>query len=105
ARIEVWELVDPIQNIGYELLQEQSWRNTDFSAKVACYSRSKVCNVGIINYPAYSPFLRRTCSIEVSHPSPYLHQLVVGESREAYLDCSWVIEACIRGEVCSQSLR
>lgn len=77
-RIEVRELVDPVKDVGDELLEEDPRRDPDPAAQPASNGIGEVGDIGIIDDPADAFRHSRTRGIQVAHPNPedYQHGVV-----------------------------
>jgi hypothetical protein len=50
SRIEFWELIDPIEYVGYQLFKEHTRRNANFAAKRSCDGSRQIIQIGVIGY-------------------------------------------------------
>ena len=54
SRVEIRELVDPVQDIGDEFLEEDARRHPDLAAKLSCDRGRQVCDISIIAQKPHS---------------------------------------------------
>src|SRR5204863_3703332 len=97
--IEVWKLIDAIENVGDELLQEDSWNNADLAPKSAGDGRRQISDVAIVHHRSKPRLHAGPYSKQVAHLRSDLPQSLRRERGQSNLHRAGVVESSIRREV------
>jgi hypothetical protein len=104
AGIEVRELVDPVQDIGDQLLEEDAGRDADLAAERPGHSGGEVINVIVISSTQDPAWLSGPAQVEVASPAAEGTEGGTVETRQPHLHRPGIIEARLGGKVGSEAL-
>ena len=105
ARVEVGELVDPVQDVGDQLLQEHPRRDPDLPAQRPGHRVRQLPDVGVVDGLHDAVRLIRPGRVQVAHLRAQAQQRVPVEAGQPHLDGPRVVEPGLGGEVGGQPLR
>ena len=103
--IEVLMQVYAIQDVGNQLLQEQSRRNADLAAQTSGHGARKCVEVVVVHDTAQPLLVGLTLGVDVPNAPPYRQQRHMVERGQTNLNRTWVVKATISAEVHMQTLR
>src|ERR1700688_4169273 len=105
SRIEVWKLIDPIQDLTDQLLQKDSGRDSHLPTQSTSYCTPQLLHIRIVRKDKNTFSVRRGLGINVADSFSHFEQPFRVETAEPDLHCSRVVKLCIRRKLNMKTLR
>src|SRR5260370_14791875 len=96
SRIEVWKLIDPIQDLTDQLLQKDSGCDSYLPTESTSYCTRQLLHIDIICKATNTFGVRRALGINVADPFSHFDQPFRVETAEPDLHRSRIVKLCIR---------